>query len=317
MPSGRATAPIRSTHGSYNAQKIQNALGPGRRGRRWRDRDSAAGRTWPACDRSRIRFRTACRSTSSAARAAAPAPSRQDDARLHSADPARHERAGAEGLHRQHHGHDRATAGGRPRLRASGVEHREQSGSYQPDAIYAAGESAGVPSRPDGGRVRRDEFYGEMRVPILQGCAGRGPAAGERGDPLVRTTRRSAAIRPPSSASTGGRSRTCCCAARSGKASARRASASCSAPSRASTPRIDDPCSDYAGESWRTTPAAGRDPGELPRARRPGHLHAVQSADLRHHRRQPRSRSGDLGRLHGGARLQPALGEGVRRGPKR
>jgi iron complex outermembrane recepter protein len=55
---------------------------------------------------------------------------------------------------------------------AVGFEHRKQSGSYQPDAIYVAGESAGVPSLPTRGEFDVDEFYGELRVPLLRGVPG-------------------------------------------------------------------------------------------------------------------------------------------------
>jgi iron complex outermembrane recepter protein len=55
---------------------------------------------------------------------------------------------------------------------ALGFEHRKQSGSYQPDAIYVAGESAGVPSLPTSGEFDVDEFYGELRVPLLRGVPG-------------------------------------------------------------------------------------------------------------------------------------------------
>jgi iron complex outermembrane receptor protein len=52
---------------------------------------------------------------------------------------------------------------------AVGYEHRKQSGEYQPDAIYTAGESAGVPSLPTSGEYDVDEYYGELRIPILRG----------------------------------------------------------------------------------------------------------------------------------------------------
>ena len=51
---------------------------------------------------------------------------------------------------------------------AVGFEHRSQSGFYQPDAIYTAGESAGVPSTPTSGKYDVNEFYGELQVPILK-----------------------------------------------------------------------------------------------------------------------------------------------------
>ena len=51
---------------------------------------------------------------------------------------------------------------------ALGYEHRNQSGFYIPDAIYPAGESAGVPSGPTQGEYDVDEVYGEIQVPILR-----------------------------------------------------------------------------------------------------------------------------------------------------
>jgi iron complex outermembrane receptor protein len=55
---------------------------------------------------------------------------------------------------------------------AIGYEHRTQSGSYQPDAIYVAGESAGVPSLPTKGDFDVNEFYGELRIPLLKEAPG-------------------------------------------------------------------------------------------------------------------------------------------------
>ena len=51
---------------------------------------------------------------------------------------------------------------------ALGAEHREQSGFDQPDAIYPANESAGVPSGAAEGDFDVDEVYGEIQVPILK-----------------------------------------------------------------------------------------------------------------------------------------------------
>ena len=50
---------------------------------------------------------------------------------------------------------------------AVGFEHRDQSGFYLPDAIYTAGESAGVPSTPTSGQYDVNEFYGELQIPLL------------------------------------------------------------------------------------------------------------------------------------------------------
>jgi iron complex outermembrane receptor protein len=53
-----------------------------------------------------------------------------------------------------------------------GYEYRKQSGEYQPDAIYTAGESAGVPSLPTRGEYNVKEYYGELRIPILRDVPG-------------------------------------------------------------------------------------------------------------------------------------------------
>lgn len=50
---------------------------------------------------------------------------------------------------------------------AFGFEHRKQTGSFVPDAVVVAGESAGVPSSPTAGGFNVDEFYGELNVPLL------------------------------------------------------------------------------------------------------------------------------------------------------
>jgi len=50
---------------------------------------------------------------------------------------------------------------------AAGYEHRKREGFFQPDAVVVAGESAGVPSQPTEGSFNVDEFYGELRLPLL------------------------------------------------------------------------------------------------------------------------------------------------------
>jgi len=50
---------------------------------------------------------------------------------------------------------------------ATGYEHRNLSGNYQPDAIVVAGESNGVPSKPTSGGYNIDEFYVELNAPLL------------------------------------------------------------------------------------------------------------------------------------------------------
>ncbi|MEG3088668.1 TonB-dependent receptor domain-containing protein [Sphingomonas sp. PB4P5] len=51
---------------------------------------------------------------------------------------------------------------------AIGYEHRIQIASFDPDPIVAAGLGADIPSKPSAGRYNSDEFYGELRVPLLK-----------------------------------------------------------------------------------------------------------------------------------------------------
>lgn len=55
---------------------------------------------------------------------------------------------------------------------AAGVEHREQDGFFQPDAVVVAGNSAGVPSSPTSGGFEVDEIYAEVLIPLLSGVPG-------------------------------------------------------------------------------------------------------------------------------------------------
>ena len=50
---------------------------------------------------------------------------------------------------------------------AIGYEHREEDGSFTPDPVVAAGETADVPTSPTSGGYDVDEFYGEVIVPLL------------------------------------------------------------------------------------------------------------------------------------------------------
>jgi len=50
---------------------------------------------------------------------------------------------------------------------AIGYEHREEDGSFTPDPVVAAGETADVPTTPTNGSLEADEFYGEVIVPLL------------------------------------------------------------------------------------------------------------------------------------------------------
>lgn len=51
---------------------------------------------------------------------------------------------------------------------AIGFEHREEAGSFTPDPVVAAGETADVPTSPTVGGYDVDEFYGEVVVPLLK-----------------------------------------------------------------------------------------------------------------------------------------------------
>lgn len=55
---------------------------------------------------------------------------------------------------------------------ATGVEHRNYNGSYQPDAVVVAGESNGVPSLPTSGRYSINEYYLELNAPLLKDLPG-------------------------------------------------------------------------------------------------------------------------------------------------
>lgn len=50
---------------------------------------------------------------------------------------------------------------------AVGFEHREEDGSFTPDPVVAAGETADVPTSPTSGGYDVDEYYGEVVVPLL------------------------------------------------------------------------------------------------------------------------------------------------------
>lgn len=55
---------------------------------------------------------------------------------------------------------------------AVGFEYREEDGSFTPDPVVVAGETADVPTSPTAGGFDVTEFYGEMIVPLLSGVAG-------------------------------------------------------------------------------------------------------------------------------------------------
>lgn len=51
---------------------------------------------------------------------------------------------------------------------AIGYEHRIQFGSFTPDPIIQAGLGADIPAQAASGQTKVDEFYGELRVPLLK-----------------------------------------------------------------------------------------------------------------------------------------------------
>jgi len=55
---------------------------------------------------------------------------------------------------------------------AIGYEHRNQSASFDPDPIVAAGLGADIPAQPASGKYNVDEVFGEIRIPILKETPG-------------------------------------------------------------------------------------------------------------------------------------------------
>ena len=50
---------------------------------------------------------------------------------------------------------------------AAGVEYRDHDGSFRPDPVAASGDTAGIPSGPTDGNFDVTEYYGELRVPLV------------------------------------------------------------------------------------------------------------------------------------------------------
>ncbi|MFA5989413.1 MAG: TonB-dependent receptor [Sphingomonas sp.] len=50
---------------------------------------------------------------------------------------------------------------------ALGYEHRFQRGSFDPDPVIAAGLGADIPAQPARGQFSVNEFYGELKIPLL------------------------------------------------------------------------------------------------------------------------------------------------------
>ena len=55
---------------------------------------------------------------------------------------------------------------------AAGLEYREHAGSFRPDPIAAAGETAGIPAGATAGDFDVSEIYAELNIPLISGAAG-------------------------------------------------------------------------------------------------------------------------------------------------
>jgi iron complex outermembrane receptor protein len=61
---------------------------------------------------------------------------------------------------------------GGPASIAIGVEHRDQSGRFDPDPTVAAGLGSDIPALPTAGSFNVDEAYAELRLPLLRDVGG-------------------------------------------------------------------------------------------------------------------------------------------------
>ena len=50
---------------------------------------------------------------------------------------------------------------------AAGFEHRDQSGSFSPDPVVTAGDTADIPAQPTAGGYNVEEAYGEFKLPLI------------------------------------------------------------------------------------------------------------------------------------------------------
>lgn len=135
---------------------------------------------------------------------------------------------------------------------AVGYEHRYQFGSFTPDPVIQAGLGADIPAQAASGSYKSNEFYGELRVPILKDT------------PFFHLLEADGAVRHVSY-STGSSSTTFTGTGlwkpvsdlllRGSYAQGFRAPAIgelFGAQSRADAP-IDDPCTNVAGSGWNTS----------------------------------------------------------------
>lgn len=67
---------------------------------------------------------------------------------------------------------DLATLPAGPLAFAAGLEHRSQSGRFDPDPVVSAGDTAGVSAHPTAGGFRVTEWYGEVEAPLVSGSRG-------------------------------------------------------------------------------------------------------------------------------------------------
>ena len=177
---------------------------------------------------------------------------------------------------------------------AVGYEHREEDGSYIPDPVLVAGETADVPTSPTAGGYDVDEVYGEVIVPILKDVT------------AFDSLSLSAAARVSDSdlfdSETGTKF-----SVNWGPTENLMLRASYAEGFRAPNigelfnqgARFDSGISDQCNTAGQSLAA-----GQLRDARRAGRLRAGQSADLGGHWRQPEPAARNVGNLHG--RLQLA-----------
>ena len=189
-----------------------------------------------ATRRSVRKYPTACRSTSSVARArAATARSRRRCWTIVTYTQRDFSEQTLKNYRVQYRRRPRGTAGGHTsasRRASSTAITKVPSG---PIRSPRRGETAGIPSGSTAGAFDVTEFYAELNIPLLDGVSGADYAEIQHGGTRDPTTAPSAPSPPTRPAGCGGRSRTCRCARRSRPASVRRVSANCSAARRART----------------------------------------------------------------------------------
>ncbi|PKP91604.1 MAG: TonB-dependent receptor [Alphaproteobacteria bacterium HGW-Alphaproteobacteria-14] len=135
---------------------------------------------------------------------------------------------------------------------AVGYEHRYQKGSFTPDPVVQAGLSADIPAQAAAGKFNTEEFYGELRVPLLADT----PFFQQlEFDGAVRHARYSTGFNNTSFTGTVLWKPVTDLLLRGSYAEGFRAPAIgelFGAQSRADAP-IDDPCTNVAGSPWQTS----------------------------------------------------------------